>query len=152
MIHQLMFTSGDTATMPVLSTTGNINTSGGTIDDAFDGSGNTFLYRSQLNSTNNHQGSMIFTWPTAISVNSTIKIGVAMGSSNYRTTAVNITDVNGNTHVTSVTNLWNGTGPITAVSINHTYPSSTIKIIEFFNSYNPAAVSQIEIDGSILIY
>ena len=152
MIHQLMFTSGDTATMPVLSTTGNINISAGTIDDAFDGSGNTFLYRSQLNSTNNHSGSMIFTWPTAITVNSTIKIGVAMGSSNYRTTAVNITDVNGNTHVTSVTNLWTGIGPITAVSINHTYPYSTIKKIEFVNSYNPASVSQIEIDGTVLTY
>ena len=152
MIQQLMLISSDTVIMPVLSTTGNINLSAGTIANAFDGSRNTYLYRSQLVSTNNHTGSMIFTWPTAISVNSTIKIGVAMASSNTRTTAVNITDIDGNTLSTSVTNQWNGTGPITAVSINHTYPYSTIKIIEFVNSYNPATVSQIEIDGTVLTY
>ena len=149
MIQQLMFGASE---LPELSTTGTINTSGGTIENAFDGSGNTFVYRSQLNSTNVHQGSMIFTWPTAITVNSTIKIGVAMASSNTQTTGVNITDINGNTHVTSVTQQWNGIGPLSAVSINHTYPYSTIKKMEFFNTYNPATVSQIEIDGTVLTY
>lgn len=152
MIQQLMLISSDTATIPALSTTGNINLSAGTIANAFDGSGNTLVYRSQLISTNNHTGSMIFTWPTAIPVNSTIKIGVAMASTYYQITAVNITDIDGNTLSTSVTNQWNGTGPITAVSINHTYPYSTIKKIEFVNSYNPASVSQIEIDGTVLTY
>lgn len=152
MIQQLMLIPSDTVIMPVLSTTGNINLSAGTIANAFDGSGNTLVYRSQLISTNNHTGSMIFTWPTAIPVNSTIKIGVAMGSSFSQTTAVNITDIDGNTHVTSVTNSWNGNGPISAVSINNGYPYSTIKSMQFVNSYNPATVSQIEIDGTVLTY
>ena len=76
MIHQLMLGISDTNLIPVLSTTGNINLAIGTIANAFDGSRNTYVYRSQRISTNNHTGSMIFTWPTAIAVYSTIKIGV----------------------------------------------------------------------------
>lgn len=150
MIQQLMFGAG--RELPYLSTSRTFTHSYGTIEHAFDGNSSTYIYRSDISPIHNLTGSMIFTWPTAIPVNSTIKIGLAMASSFVKTTGVNITDINGNTHLTSVTNQWNGNTPISAVSINHTYPYSTIKKMEFVNSYNPACVSNIEIDGTVLVY
>ena len=156
MIQQLMVfgTGTGTGSIPALSTTGNINNTGGQIEDAFDGSLSTKVWRSQEISTNNHTGSMIFTWSTAFPVYSSIRIAVAMASSSNRSTAVNITDAAGNVHSTTVTNQSEvgGNAVIPLANLNSSYPYFTIKKIEFFNSHNPAAVAAIEIDGSILIY
>ena len=149
MIQQLMFGAG--RQLPYLSTSATFTHSYGTIENAFDGSRNTYVWRSNIAPLHQLSGYMIFTWPTAISVNSSIKIGLAMSSSSSRTTGVNIIDAYGNTHVTSVTNHW-PSGGISAYPINHAYPYSTIKEMQFINSYNPATVSQIEIDGTVLTY